>query len=68
MPSRRVAEAVVDNFIQDGHILAFGHGSLAASLIELLASQRLQGKLKVIWDVGTPFCKACYVPGWHTWL
>lgn len=47
MPSRRVAEAVVDGFIQDGQIIAFGHGSLAASLIEALASHRAQGRLKV---------------------
>ena len=45
---RKVAQLVVQRFIRDQQVIAFGHGSLANSVIEALAAAREQGHLRGI--------------------
>jgi shikimate 5-dehydrogenase len=42
-----VALTVIKCFIKEDSVIAFGHGGLANAVIEALAEQRQQGKLRV---------------------
>ena len=44
---RFVAHTVIERFIKEDSVIAFGHGGLANAVIEALAAQRQQGRLKV---------------------
>ena len=45
---RNVAQLVIERFIKDRQVIAFGHSSLANCVIEALAAAREEGKLRNI--------------------
>ncbi len=42
-----MAELVVKQYVKEGNVLGLGSGTLAASVIEVLAAVRERGNLKV---------------------